>query len=102
VESQLERLVGSCVEEVAELHDYAQLYFEAGAILTVYGHYTVSDENISALQGADLERVEETYEHVALGFSMGKYLRIALRDEAYSGPEALVLRVYGRPTIVWN
>ncbi len=79
----------------------AEHRFKEGAVLTVCGHSAVSDGRISALRGARLDDVEETHEQVSLTFT-GKCLRIDLRDEAYSGPEALVLHLPGGPIIVWN
>lgn len=101
--SYLDYLVGSTVKNAIQVHDYHQLFFEEGAILNVYNDFEVSgDGRVSSLEGAKVEEVEDTEVAATLRFSGDKSLRIDLRDAAYSGPEALALRMPGKPVVVWN
>lgn len=101
--SCLDHLVGSTVKNAIRVHDYHQLFFEEGAILNVYNDFEVSGgEGVGSLEGAKVEGVEDTEDAAALRFSGEKSLRIDLRDAAYSGPEALALRMPGKPVVVWN
>jgi hypothetical protein len=103
MESQLKVLVNLRVESTAELHDYLQLFFEEGSILSIYNEFELSDSgDTNSLQGATLKKVEETQDTIALDFSNEQHLRIDLRDEAYRGPEAVVLHVPGKFIVVWN
>ena len=89
--------------EALKVHDYVQLLFEKDLSLNIYNVLRLcNDDDLRALNGATLLKVEEKPETLIFSFSHGKRLDVDLCDEAYNGPEALELTVPGQPTVVWN
>jgi len=103
MKSKLEILVGLLMADAMKVHDYVQLIFEQGIVLSIYNEFRLPNgDDISSLRGEKLLKAEEKQEEIILHFSNGKSLSIDLRDEAYNGPEALQLNVPGQLTVVWN
>ena len=101
--SKLDALVGMAVPDVLKVHDYVQLLFEKDLSLNIYNVLRLcNDDDLRALNGATLLKVEEKPETLIFSFSNGQRLAIDLGDDAYNGPEALELNVPGQPTVVWN
>jgi len=101
--SQLDVLVGMVVTEALRVHDYVQLLFEKDISLNIYNALRLCNgDDLRALNGATLLKVEEKPETLIFSFSNGQRLDIDLGDDAYNGPEALELNVPGQPTVVWN
>ena len=101
--SQLAVLVGLAVTDALQVHDYVQLLFEKDIVLNIYNALRLCHgDDLRALHGAMLLRVEEKPAQLILSFSHGRRLAIDLCDNAYNGPEALALHVPGHPTMVWN
>ena len=89
--------------EALKVHDYVQLLFEKDLSLNIYNVLRLcNDDDLRALNGATLLKVEEKPETLIFSFSNGQRLAIDLGDDAYNGPEALELNVPGQPTVVWN
>jgi hypothetical protein len=101
--SQLDVLVGMVVTGTLKVYDYVQLLFEKDISLNIYNALRLCNgDDIRALNGATLLKVEEKPDTLIFSFSDGKRLDIDLCDDAYSGPEALELNIPGQPTVVWN
>lgn len=82
-----------------------QICFENGVSLAIYNKYKlvgigVSDEKL--LVGSIVIDVDESTDATTIMFENNSALRIDMRDEAYTGPEALQLRVPGEPIMIWN
>jgi len=100
-----EALVGRSIRSVVEIHDYVQLHFNLGIVLNIYNPFQVEGTNdlgLDALVGATTTQVIERVEEVVLRFGTGAVISIDLREAAYTGPEAMLLRVPGGPIIVWR
>ena len=101
--SQLAVLVGMVVTDALKVHDYVQLLFEQDIVLNIYNELRLCHgDDLRALNGATLLRVEEKPAQLLLSFSQGTRLDIDRGDDASHGPEALALHVPGYPTMVWN
>ena len=101
--SQLDVLVGMVVTDALKVYDYVQLLFEQDISLNIYNTLRLCNgDDLRALNGATLLKVEEKPETLIFSFSNGQRLDIDLYDDAYNGPEALELNVPGQPTVVWN
>ncbi len=73
--------------------------------MSVFNACTVSglsEDRIEELAGASVERISESKEAAQIRFTEGRVVHVDLRDEAFNGPEAMVLTVPGEPTVVWN
>lgn len=108
--SPLDDLIGLRITSHEPVEDYVQFIFNAGAaILTVYNPYEIrgpepaSGQSIISvvgrhvLAGATVPGVV-----VELKLDGGWSIEIDIRDEAYSGPEAIVLHRPGSSTVVWT
>lgn len=98
--SALSLLVGCTVSKVERVHDYLQLWFSDGSTLNIYNKYRCVVD-VSDIEKKTLESVDETPERVLLNFA-GSPLEIGLRNDDYSGPEALDLRRPGNALVVWT
>ncbi len=101
--SQLDVLVGMVVTDALKVYDYVQLLFEQDIALNIYNALRLCNgDDLRALNGATLLKVEEKPDTLIFSFSNGQRLDIDLGDDAYNGPEALELNIPGQPTVVWN
>lgn len=101
--SQLDVLVGMVVTDALQVHDYVQLLFEQDISLNIYNAWRLCNgDDLRALHGTTLLKVEEKPETLLFSFSNGKRLDIDLCNDAYNGPEALELNMPGQPPVVWN
>ena len=93
------------VQSAIYVEDYFQLHFGPGAVLTINNPINLTGpvaESLSSIRGLRISSIEESDEKAILRFGDGSSIDVDLRDEAYQGPEAMVLDVPGIPTLVWN
>jgi hypothetical protein len=98
--SALSLLVDCTVARVELVHDYLQFTFSDGSTLNIYNKYRYFGD-VADIENKTLVSVDETQERVLLHFS-GSQLEIGLRNEDYSGPEALALQRPGHALVVWD
>jgi hypothetical protein len=109
----LNELVGHVVGTVRPVHDYFQVEFLDGSILSLFNLVKVDSrpfdlvdpKNMALalrLVGQTVEQVIHDNDRFVLRFSSGNELSMSLVDEDWNGPEALTLRRPGAPTIVIN
>ena len=96
----LSELIGFTVTKVESIHDYLQITFSDGSIMNVYNKYSY-DGNVSDLENKTLISFSEHSDGVELRF-LGSQFEIGLRDDDYSGPEAIALRRPGKEPVIWN
>jgi len=90
----LDILIGAKVKKTEEVYDYVQLYFDDESILNIYNRFTINDkknQKISTVLDLIVIQIIETEDIVTLNFSSNRKIAISLKDEDYSGPEALEL-----------
>ncbi|MGD0959772.1 MAG: hypothetical protein ABSB19_08200 [Methylomonas sp.] len=83
----------------------AGIRFEKGISLAIYNNFEINGlkkSDANNLIGIMLTDVYEDKNTIILNFENDVSLQIDLRDEAYTGPEALELWVPGKPIVVWN
>lgn len=100
----IERLVGIRVTDVRRVHDYVQIEFETGSILSVFNRYEIRSgvtNSIRCLVGATLLSCESSTGSEKFRFSDGVLLTVGLADSDYRGPEAITLMEKNSATVVW-
>ena len=103
--SRLTVLRGLKVTDADLTQGDAGLLFENGASLNIYNPFEVSGDPAQkgkSLAGKTVTEVEESTFEAIISLSGGVSIRIDMRDEAFSGPEAMQLRVPGHDIVVWN
>lgn len=83
---------------------YIQLYFD-GYILNIYNTFEIIPDggmDLKKLIGLKTISANETKEEAELLLDNGKVIKINLRDEAYTGPEAMFLKGPDELFVVWN
>lgn len=104
-ESKLRVICGLMVVDIQLAEGDAGICFENGASLAIYNKYElvgVGGGDGQLLIGKTVTDVDESVDVTTIKFENNTALRIDMRDEAYTGPEALQLRVPGKPIMVWN
>lgn len=107
--SPIDDLLGLCLTSHEIVEDYEQLIFEDGAaILSIYNPYEVlgpepeSGQTISRVMGRRLLGVTTRPTLVELSFEEYWSVNVDIRDEAFTGPEAMVLHQPGKSPVVWT
>jgi len=93
------------VEDVELAEGEFGISFENGVSLAVYNKYEsvgFSLDDARWLAGNAVADVNESADTITIRFQNNWMLRIDMRDEAYTGPEAIQLRVPSEPIVVWN
>ncbi|MBW7876427.1 MAG: hypothetical protein H3C47_10605 [Candidatus Cloacimonetes bacterium] len=98
-----------CGLKVLDVLPYEQhggwISFENGIGLAIYNSsellgFPVND--IQQLIGKIVTHVDDGDETVTIKFENNVVLRVDMRDEAYIGPEAMLLHVPGEPYVIWG
>jgi hypothetical protein len=99
-----ETLRGSVVTSTEALHDYVQIGFDGKAGLTINNKMNIlpASTPLPSLIGKVVAWTNQTDSFVEIRFRDGTLIRIDMRPEAWSCPEAIILNRNGLPTVVWN
>ena len=98
----LQILIGLLVQKVEVVHDYVQILFSDGTMLTIFNNYDYEGASIQTIDGTNVISVEELDDRIAITFDNNLSLLVGLNEVDYNGPEAMALRREGEPTVVWN
>ena len=109
ISSSIDALLGLRVTAHNSVEGYEQLIFGSGiAMLSIYNRYGVFgpraefNPSITCLIGLRLIALVNGLRYVHLSFEGGWLLDVDIREEAFTGPEAMVLHWPGRSPIVWR
>lgn len=95
-------LSGVVVRNLGKIHDYTQIEFCNGAILSIFNRYVHDFEPLNVLQGKRVEYVREYDDRIVIAFEGAGCLIVGTKDSDFSGPEAMVLTREGEPPVVWS
>lgn len=98
----LQILIGLITGKIEKVHDYVQVEFSDGTILSIFNNYAYEGDSLLSIEGNIVIAVEESDKSVVIIFEGGKSLTVGLNDEDYNGPEAMVLRQEGKFPVIWN
>lgn len=93
---------GLTIEQVVFIHDYAQLVFDNGAILTIYNDWQHSGSKPADLIASKIQVVTTTKDAFSLILENGISLKVGLTDKDYIGPESMVLEGANGPIKIWS
>ena len=105
MQSKLEIILGLKVVNAVFEPEEEGISFESGVNLGIYNKFELSGMALSdahLLIGKSVINLKEDKETIIINFEGNLSLKIDMRSEAYSGPEALQLRVPGEPIVIWN
>ena len=105
VTTALESLEGQLIASVCVIHDYVQLRFSSGAILSLLNAFEVRGPAAGAIDGLVARRLvtaSESELSVTLEFDDGSVIAVGMTPESWRGPEALTLHAPGQALVVWN
>ncbi len=103
--SKLKVICGLKVVDAILTEGDAGISFEKGISLAVYNRFELvgfTSRDTQLLIGNGVTDVEEDVNTTTIRFENGWVLRVDMRDGAYTGPEAMQLRVPGDPIVIWN
>lgn len=104
-ESKLSGLCGLKIADAVLTESEVGIGFENGVSLAIYNSYELDGFVLTDAQrliGNIVTHVDEGADTTTIRFENNWALRVNMRDEAYTGPEAMQLRVPGKPTVIWN
>jgi hypothetical protein len=93
-------LLGRRILEIQEDDDGLGLRFHNGSSLAIWN--PANFDHSADLVGRRVEMVQEAQSQFVMSLDDGRELTVDLRDEAFSGPEAMMLTGPNNEIIVWN
>lgn len=103
--SPLDKLIGHKVVEFSYEPDRIGVLFENNSALSVYNKMSVRDTKKRgdlSIAESFVSSVREDSDLVSIEFDNGIVWVIDLSDDAYSGPEAMQLKIVGDPIVIWR
>lgn len=103
--SKLEVISGLKVVDAALPEGDAGLRFENGISLAIYNRFELvgfASSDAELLIGNVVTELDDGANMIRIRFDNNWMIQIDMRDEAYTGPEAMQLRVPGEPIVIWN
>lgn len=103
--SKLKAICGAKIVDAVFTIGDAGMSFENGISLAIYNNFKLvgtTSSDAKTLIGKSVTDVSESKYMVTIRFDNDSVLQIDMRDEAYTGPEAMQLRVPDEPIVIWN
>lgn len=94
------RIVGAVLAE-----NNVTFTFENGVVLAIYNKFELAGFGLSGvpqLIGNAVSQIYEEPETILIKLDNNWDIRIDMRDEFYTGPEAMQLCVPDKPIVIWN
>lgn len=98
----LSELTGLSISSVENVHDYMQVKFFNGAVLTIYNNCRFEGGAFCKAVGSTVKSATDSGDEVVIMLEGGGSIHIGLQEDDYVGPEAMVLSQEGAPDVVWN
>ena len=102
---KLESIVGlKIIDAILTIGD-AGIGFENGGSLAIYNKFNLtgfSQNEACLLIDNKVIRVNDNGEAISIFFGGNLSLEIDMREDSYTAPEAMQLRISGEPITIWN
>lgn len=95
-------LIGLFIKHIESIHDYIQIVFADGTVLNIFNSYSYDGASLFDVSNLKVIDVSELEKVVTIKLENGSVLMIDLKEEAYNGPEAMMLIREGESPVVWN
>lgn len=95
-------LIGLFIQRIESIHDYIQVVFSDGSVLSIFNTYSYDGASLFDVSDVKVIDVSELEEIVTIKLEHGGVLLIDLKEDAYNGPEAMVLIRESEPPVVWS
>jgi hypothetical protein len=102
---KLKLMVGFKIVDAILTAGDAGIAFENGISLAIYNEFCLtgfSGDEARRLIGNSVRHVDGNGEFISIYFEKGLSMQIDMRENSYAGPEAMQLRIPGKPTVIWN
>lgn len=104
--SKLRVLLGLNVVDATLIVGDAGILFGNKTSLAIYNKFELTgipDNDAQTLIGNTIDDVDESDGVITIKFKKNNAsIKIDMKDDAYTGPEAIQLRVPGEPIVIWN
>lgn len=103
--SKLSVICGLKIASAVLAENNVTLRFENGIVLAIYNRHKLEGlilNDAQRLIGNIVSQIDDERDTVTIKFDNNLGIRIDMSDEAYTGPEAMQLRVPGKPIVIWN
>lgn len=97
----IEQLLHRRIKKAERIHDYAQIYFDDGAVLNIFNSLSVTGGEFADLTGSEVIGVNSGEVAINLLLSNGRSVRVGMTDDDYQGPEAMEYITADGTRIVW-
>lgn len=97
----LNHLLHRRIRQAERVHDYAQIYFDDGAILNIFNSFSVAGGEVADLNGSEVIDVHSDEAAISLLLSDAKSIRVGMADADYRGPEALEYITVDGGRVIW-
>lgn len=101
----LNKICGLRIKDIDLKGDTAGILFENDINIIIYNKYRLtgfSAEEQQKTLGKTVSSVEEKPDEILITLDNDWSILVDLRNEAYSGPEALQVCIPGEPIVIWN
>lgn len=103
--SKLRVICGLKIADAVLTEGDVGISFEGGISLAIYNRCELTGFFLSDAQrliGVLVTHIDESADTITISFGNSWGLRVDMRDDAYTGPEAMQLCVPGEPIVIWN
>lgn len=103
--SKLQAICGLKITDISLDISDAGISFENGASLAIYNPYILTGSiqvDAQLFIGATILHVKESAQAIIIELDNNATIKVDMRDEAYTGPEAMQLLTPEKPITIWN
>ena len=99
-------ILGKVLDNVEDIDGWNLSFGDASLVIynpiEIFTNGTLCEHpNLTIIKGATVKEILETELEVKLIFNENRCVRVDLRPESYSGPEAMVLHIANNGFVVW-
>jgi hypothetical protein len=105
INQKLKSIIGLKIVDATLTIGDAGIGFENGGSLAIYNKFNLtgfSQTEVHLLIVNKTTKVDDKGKTIMISFGGNLSLEIDMREESYTAPEAIQLRIPGEPIVIWN